>query len=162
MLRSFLNKENRLTALALGLLALGVPSLSSGALPDPLTADVTTLQKEFNLVPPEARLLYDDIPDELLTETQRRGRESAASIARDISSDGQPSSQFQPDSSIRTWAGDLARNAIGLADPALSANREKVMDFLGLSDESSRVYIFVSFSMPMDMLKAYALSLIHI
>lgn len=45
-----------------------------------------------------------------------------------------------------------------IADEALSAERRKILEFLGIDpDASSGLYVFVSWSMPLELLRAYAL-----
>lgn len=50
------------------------------------------------------------------------------------------------------------RRADDIADAAMSAERDKVLDFLGLDPQSSSaLYFFVSWSMPIEMLRSYAI-----
>lgn len=52
----------------------------------------------------------------------------------------------------------LKRRADDIADEAMAAERDKMMDFLGLDPQSdTALYYFVSWSMPIDMLRSYAI-----
>ncbi|KWU17881.1 hypothetical protein AS149_14490 [Burkholderia cenocepacia] len=45
-----------------------------------------------------------------------------------------------------------------IADESIAANRDKVLDFLGIDPESQNaLYYFVSWSMPLEMLRSYAI-----
>ncbi len=48
------------------------------------------------------------------------------------------------------------QRANGIADNDLAEQRERLLRDMGLSDVNGRVYIFVSFSMPLELLRAYA------
>jgi len=61
------------------------------------------------------------------------------------------------DPQLQTQAAQLARRADDIANPEMAAEREKVLRFLGIDPESEHaLFIFVSWSMPLDMLRAYA------
>jgi type-F conjugative transfer system pilin assembly protein TrbC len=52
----------------------------------------------------------------------------------------------------------MKRRVDDIADEALSAGREKVLKFLGVDPKgNANLYYFVSFSMPMEMLRSYVL-----
>lgn len=42
-----------------------------------------------------------------------------------------------------------------ISDETMASNRAKIMDFLGLDEARDQLYVFVSFSMPEDMIRAY-------
>lgn len=59
---------------------------------------------------------------------------------------------------VEKTTAQLKRRADDIADEAISAEREKVMDFLGLDPKAdTALYYFVSWSMPLDMLRSYAI-----
>jgi type-F conjugative transfer system pilin assembly protein TrbC len=53
---------------------------------------------------------------------------------------------------------EMKRRADDIADEALAGSRDKVLKFLGINPKGdSNLYYFVSFSMPVDMLRSYVL-----
>lgn len=90
---------------------------------------------------------------EQMSETQRKGVEAAREMARTFQGFDGDMLENMPE---KSWMQQMARGAAGIADKAMAADRKKVLDLLGLSDSSSRVYVFVSFAMPIELLRAYA------
>jgi len=57
-----------------------------------------------------------------------------------------------------TIAPSLARRADDIADGAISADRDKVLRFLGIDPKGdSNIYYFVSYEMPLEVLRAYVI-----
>jgi type-F conjugative transfer system pilin assembly protein TrbC len=55
-------------------------------------------------------------------------------------------------------AADMVRHVDEIANPQMAAEREKVLRFLGINPRSTHaLYIFLSWSMPVEMLRAYAI-----
>ncbi len=109
-------------------------------------------EQDYSFVPKEAMPLYSDAPDSALSDTERRGWDIAREILEVMPQNGELPGLTAQD---RAWAEELQRGAAGIADKALAADREKVLEFMGLSDDESRIYVFVSFSMPLELLRAY-------
>lgn len=62
------------------------------------------------------------------------------------------------DPRAQAQAADIARRADAIANPDMAAEREKVLRFLGIDPESEHaLFIFLSWSMPLDVLRAYAI-----
>lgn len=110
------------------------------------------LGPDLSHVPKEALPLYGDAPDSVLSDTQKRGRDIARDILGAMPQMGEIPGLTDQD---RAWVEDLQRGAAGIANKALAADREKVLDLMGISDDESRIYVFVSFSMPIELLRSY-------
>lgn len=60
--------------------------------------------------------------------------------------------------SVTATAQQTRKFADSIADEAMQASRDEVLEFLGIpANGTSAVYVFVSYSMPLPMLRAYAI-----
>lgn len=120
-----------LAALLTILVALGAATLPSNA-----AADVLSEESVTSRLTEEERAKFEAIAREL--------QEAAARGAQD------PRAQAE--------AAQIARRADAIANEKMAAEREKVLRFLGVDPESEHaVYVFVSWSMPLELLRAYAI-----
>lgn len=62
------------------------------------------------------------------------------------------------DPGLRQQVGQMARHVDTIANAAMAAERDKVLRFLGINPDSEHAaFIFVSWSMPLDILRSYAI-----
>ena len=62
------------------------------------------------------------------------------------------------DSDVNKASREVSRRADDIANQVLAEKRDQILDFLGIDpDSSSAVYYFVSWSMPLNLLRSYAL-----
>jgi len=62
------------------------------------------------------------------------------------------------DPSLEQTMRQVKTRADQIADETLASNRDKILDFLGIDPQSQNaLYYFVSWSMPLDMLRSYAI-----
>lgn len=85
---------------------------------------------------------------------QEQGQEIGKSIVNDIL---KAYEEKKSDSDVER-VNNLRRRADDIANATISQERDKVLDFLGIDPQSSdALYYFVSWSMPLEMLRAYAI-----
>lgn len=83
-----------------------------------------------------ARKVGEDLASDLLGAYEKRGN----------------------DPTLQETMGRAKVRADDIADAAMSADRDKVLDFLGIDPQrTSNLYYFVSWSMPLEMLRSYAI-----
>lgn len=88
------------------------------------------------------------------TTLSKEGRQKFEELARGLQAEAIKGAQ---DPRAQQQAAQVARRADAIANPEMAKEREKVMRFLGIDPESEHaLFIFVSWSMPLDMLRAYA------
>lgn len=64
----------------------------------------------------------------------------------------------QEDPTLAQQLGRVKKRADDIADAAMAADRDKVLEFLGIDPQSNTsLYYFVSWSMPLEMLRSYAI-----
>ncbi|MHB1666155.1 TrbC family F-type conjugative pilus assembly protein [Thiomonas sp.] len=112
-------------------------------------------KKEPNMqyVPQYARPLYQNLNPQQLTPAQLQGMKDAQHILKTtpLIPASVPGIMSQP------WAKALGKRGAGIANAAMAANREKILKFLGFKPQQvDKLFYFVSFSMPLSMLRAYA------
>lgn len=85
----------------------------------------------------------------------KEDREKFEAIARELQAEAIRGAQ---DPRAQQQAAQIARRADSIANPEMAREHEKVMRFLGIDPEREHsLFIFVSWSMPLDMLRAYAI-----
>jgi len=82
----------------------------------------------------------------------------ARRLAEDMARSMQSGFAAPPRAEALRLGQELTRRADDIADAALAADRDKVLRFLGLDPEgATSLYYFVSWSMPLAMLRSYAI-----
>lgn len=105
---------------------------------DALPVNVTA-ETVGSAISPEERRRLEDLAAQITDKSMQRFNSEEAK-------------KYQP------LAEDLKRRADDIADKALAGNRAKVLKFLGIDpDSNNNLYYFVSFAMPLEMLRAYVL-----
>ena len=85
-------------------------------------------------------------------------KKAVEDMARTISENAQNAAHSAVGRSIAEASAKVARRADDIADKALSADREKVLKFLGIDPAGeSSIYYFVSYEMPLEVLRAYVI-----
>jgi type-F conjugative transfer system pilin assembly protein TrbC len=78
--------------------------------------------------------------------------------ARSITEHAQNATHSAMGRTIAEASAKVARRADDIADKALSADREKVLTFLGIDPAGeSSIYYFVSYEMPLEVLRSYVI-----
>lgn len=87
-------------------------------------------------------------------EDIQAAKESAAAMVRDILHAYEARQTEEMDDTAQ----QLRRRADDIADKGIAAERDKVMEFLGIDPNAdTSLYYFVSWSMPLEMLRSYAI-----
>lgn len=87
-------------------------------------------------------------------EDIKAAKDSAAAMVRDILH----SYETRQTEEMKDTAQQLGRRADDIADAAIAAERDKVLEFLGIDPSAdTSLYYFVSWSMPLEMLRSYAI-----
>lgn len=132
-----------LRAFLIGLAAVAVAAAAPGALAQQ-QADEQHADVDVPRLP--------GLAAELAPEEMRR----LQNIARQISEQAQQSLRNATPEQTNIAAG-AKRRIDSIADEGLARERDEVLRFLGLNPEDdSALYVFVSWSMPLEMLRAYA------
>jgi len=109
---------------------------------------------DMKYVPQYARPLYDNLNPQQLTPAQLQGLKDAQHILKSTPLVPKAVSTYM----AQSWAQALGKKGAGIANAALAANRKAVLSFLGFKPQNAdRLYYFVSFSMPLNLLREYAL-----
>ena len=86
-------------------------------------------------------------------EAVARAQALGISVAKDLLE----AYQTKATPEMEQFGAQQKRRADDIADEAISAERDKVLDFLGLDAQAdTALYFFVSWSMPIEMLRSYA------
>lgn len=105
---------------------------------------------------PEPDISY--IPFGNLGNASAADIERAKQLGASVASDLLYAYQTRKTPEMEQFATQVRRRADDMADPKLAAERDKVLDFLGLDPEAdTALYYFVSWSMPMEMLRSYVI-----
>lgn len=132
----------KIVAIGLALTSLTVEAQSPAAPPKP---------PDLTLVPPEARPLYLDARPEDLTKLQNEAREFARQIT------GSMKTTPTEGDLAEARKTNIVRSGTAIADAAIAADRDAVLKALGISStKQGNLYIFVSKSMPENLLRSYA------
>lgn len=99
------------------------------------------------------------IPYGNLKNASKADIEHATQVGQDVVKDLMNAYEKRKDDpDLATAMQHVKERADQISDEAIAASRDKVLDFLGLDPESQNaVYYFVSWSMPLDMLRSYAI-----
>lgn len=85
-------------------------------------------------------------------------RARAEAIAREIDEAAKRAIAKPLSPSVESMIANAKRRADDIADESLAADRDKVLSFLGVDPQGEHaLYYFVSWSMPLDVLRAYAI-----
>lgn len=104
-------------------------------------------------VPQYMRPLYSNLNPAQLTAAQRQGLHDVQHILKKTPLVPKATQTYM----TQAWAQSLGKKGMGIADASLAANRAKVLQFLGFHpQDANRLFYFVSFSMPIGMLRSYA------
>ncbi len=128
-------------ALAGGLLALTASMALAQADTSPEPSAVDVMLKNAGL---------ENLPPEQLQEA----KDAAAAMVKDILH----AYEQRPPEDVTNAVDQLRRRADDIADKTIASKRDKVLEFLGIDPQSeSALYYFVSWSMPLEMLRSYAI-----
>lgn len=94
------------------------------------------------------------IAETISPEQLKKAQEIGSTVVKDILD----AYRTKATESDRQIAQDARRRADSIADEALQAERDAVLEFLGLDPASETgLYVFVSWSMPLETLRSYAI-----
>lgn len=141
-----LSQAHPLKALVVALaLASPLVALSQQAAPVP--------QAEPDAAAELLKSLPSDIARSLNKEQIKEAQSLGAEAVRNILD-----AYNQRDTSLDTMANQTRRRVDTIADETMQAERDSVLRFLGIEpDSESALFTFVSWSMPLDMLRSYAI-----
>lgn len=92
--------------------------------------------------------------DSMGSSLSQEDRAKFESLARELQAEAIRGAQ---DPRAQQQVAEIARRADSIANPEMAREREKVMRFLGIDPDSEHtLFVFVSWSMPLEMLRAYA------
>ncbi len=92
--------------------------------------------------------------DKASADDIKAAKEAAASMVKDILH----AYETRQTDEMRETAEQLRRRADDIADAGIAAERDKVLEFLGIDPKAdASLYYFVSWSMPLEMLRSYAI-----
>jgi type-F conjugative transfer system pilin assembly protein TrbC len=104
-----------------------------------------------------------DTPNRAMTlESLSKGvtaekRKEIEEMARAITQNAQGARDSEFGKQIAATGAQMQRRVDQIADEAMSADRERVLKFLGIDEKAdASLYFFVSFEMPLEVLRAYA------
>ena len=91
-------------------------------------------------------------------ELTREQRARAEALAQEITDQSLKALQSPTAKRMEEFNAQAKRRADDIADAAMATERSKVLDFLGIRPEDeTALYYFVSYSMPVEMLRSYAI-----
>lgn len=106
---------------------------------------------------PEADIELNLPPDIAQTITPAQIRE-AAELGQQVVRDILDAYNTKATEADKAFANETRRRVDLIADEAMEADRQAVLDFLGIDPESDAgLYYFVSWSMPLEVLRSYAI-----
>ncbi len=119
-----------------------------------LSTSMALAQEAPSKATPNRALTTDNMGSGMTPERKKALEETA----RIISENAQGASHSAMGRSIAEASAKVARRADDIADKALSADREKVLTFLGIDPKGeSSIYYFVSYEMPLELLRSYVI-----
>lgn len=138
-----LSQAHSLKALCLAIaVSAGASVMAQGTAEPPKDAAAELLKS----LPPD---IARSITKEQIKEGQAIGEEAVRNIL---------DAYNQRDTSLDTLANQTRRRVDTIADETMQAERDSVLRFLGIEpDRETALFTFVSWSMPLDMLRSYAI-----
>lgn len=157
-LRKSMRIKNMLTAMAVALAGATSAYAQDSAMPgsgyDDLKGLLETLEQAKEGGASLQGISGTGVLSNVDAEELKRASQLGVTVVRDLLD--AYSTRRTPE--MEAFANDLRRRADSIADETLSARRDRVLDFLGIDPLSdSTVYIFLSWSMPIEVMRSYAI-----